>query len=152
MSSIFFRKSKPIVLEETTRDEYAFGYDVCIPKQGRMMWKKRPRRGINHNVKHLYQQNKLWNSTYARSYVGRRDTCDSAAAAVFLSMGCHAPTRTTSFNAFLIYYTSPSISFLPYSQALLVTIIFSARPAPHRTQPQPIPATRLGFSCEWNIV
>lgn len=36
---------------------------------------------------------------------------------------CHAPSiETTSFNAFLIYYTSPS--FLPYNQALLVTIIF----------------------------
>lgn len=59
ISSIFFRKSKSIVFEQTTSEEDAFGYDVCIPKQGKMMWKKRPRRGINHNVKHLYQQNKL---------------------------------------------------------------------------------------------
>lgn len=50
--------------------------------------------------------------------------------------GLPCTERTTSFNAFLIYYTSPSISFLPYSQALLVTIIFSARIPP---QPQPPP-------------
>lgn len=30
------------------------------------MRKTRPRKGINHNVKHLYQQNKLWNSTYVK--------------------------------------------------------------------------------------
>lgn len=119
--------------------------------------KQGPRRGINHNVKHLYQQNKLWNSTYIR-WLGMEERRKTTWVTCVLlrTMGCHHAPGTTSFNAFLIYYTSSSISFLPYNQGISCDNYLSSPFSFSLTVSLPthnFPASAsLRFSCEWNIV
>lgn len=98
-------------------------------------------------LKRLYQQNKFWNFPSAL----RHNACDTPRH-IWLSAPpqedspCNLTTerKTTSSNAFLIYYTSPSISFLPRSSSSHARHYLWQLSSTHTTRRR-VPPSPLGF-------